>query len=32
MKAKIYEDKVKVDVIEFKTLDELKKKLKKKWG
>jgi hypothetical protein len=32
MKAKIYENKVKVDCIEFETIDEFKEKYKKKWG
>jgi hypothetical protein len=32
MKAKIYEDKIKIDVIEFTTLEELNRKIKKKWG
>lgn len=32
MKAKIYENKTKVDTIEFDTIDELKCKYKKKWG
>jgi hypothetical protein len=32
MKAKIYENQIKVDVIEFDDIDELKRKFKKKWG
>jgi len=32
MKAKIYENKVKVDTIEFDTIEEFKSKYKKKWG
>ena len=32
LKAKIYEDKIKVDEIEFTTFDELKRKCKRKWG
>jgi len=32
MKAKIYENKVKIDTIEFNTIEELKQKFKKKWG
>ena len=31
-KAIIKENRVKVDVIEFETIDELKDKYKKKWG
>jgi len=32
MKCKIYENKVKIDTIEFDSIEDLKKKYKKKWG
>lgn len=32
MKAKIYENKIKVDTIDFETIEEFKEKYKKKWG
>jgi len=32
LKCKIYENKVKLDTISFDDIDDLKKKLKKKWG
>jgi len=31
-KAKIYENGVKIDCIEFNDIDDLKKKYKRKWG
>ena len=32
MKAKIYENKTKIDVIDFDSIEDLKRKFKKKWG